>query len=134
MAVILLVEDDPMTQVLIKSILVENDHTVFVSPSGEHALATLQANNNFDILVTDVMMPGMDGRELISKITTDDNINEMPIILISGAIKSSEVWALLESGAAYFIPKPVKKDVILEYIALCLQDCKHIRAKQKETK
>jgi len=132
MARILLVEDDPMTQVLIKNLLLNAGHSVFVAPNGEHALQSLQSNNEFDILVTDVMMPGMDGRELISKIEADDTIDEMPIIIVSGVIKSSEVWELLESGATYFIPKPVKKDVLYDYIALCVKDCELLKAKKQK--
>ena len=129
MAIVLLVEDDPMTQILIKSLLTSVGHVVIVASSGEHALETLRSNNNFDLLITDVMMPGMDGRELIKCIIEDDSINDMPVIIISGIIKSSEVWSLLESGATYFIPKPIKKDVLYDYISLCLKDSELIKAK-----
>ena len=132
MAAILLVEDDPMTQILIKNLLTSEGHSVYVAPNGEHALQALKCNNDFEILVTDVMMPGMDGRELIKKINEDDNIKEMPIIIVSGIIKSSEVWGLLNSGATYFIPKPVKKDVLHDYISLCIKDCKLLRAKKEK--
>lgn len=130
MAIILLVEDDPMTQILIKSLLTSAGHTVFVAPNGEHALETLRSNNSFDILITDIIMPGMDGRELIQKINEDDTIDEMPIIIVSGVIKSSEVWHILEEGATYFIPKPIKKDVLYDYISLCIKDSEQIQAKK----
>ncbi len=132
MAEILLVEDDKMTQILMKSILISEGHKVFVSPTGEHALETLVSGNCFDILITDVMMPGMDGRELIKQVRCDDTINEMPIIIVSGAIKSSEVWSLLESGATYFIPKPVKSDVLHDCISMCIKDCENIKDKNQK--
>lgn len=127
---ILIAEDDPMNQLLLKNILTEAGHDIYISPSGDHALSTLKAFNTFDILVTDVMMPGLDGRELISKINQDKDIPTMPIIIISGVIKSSEVWGLLESGAAYFLPKPVKKDELLEYIAYCEKDSDTLKEKK----
>ena len=128
MSRILIVEDDPMNQLLIKNILTEAGHEIYISPSGDHALQTLRSFNYFDIIITDIMMPGLDGRELISRIRADNDILSTPIIIISGVIKSSEVWELLERGAAYFLPKPVKKDELLEYIALCEKDSEVLRA------
>ena len=132
MAVILLVEDDVVTQVLVKNLLTSEGHTVQIAHNGEDVLETLKSSNNMEIIVTDVMMPGMDGRELIKKINEDKTIQEMPINIMSRIIKSSEVWGLLDSGATYFIPKPVKQDVLRDYISLCIKDCELLRAKKEK--
>ena len=121
MAKILVVEDDVVTQKLVVAILEQQGHYAFVSPNGRHALETLQVNK-FDLMVTDVMMPELDGRALIEAVRNIPRLTGMPIIIISAVIKSSEVMDLLEQGATYFIAKPLEKEDLLEYVNLSLEE------------
>ena len=66
---VLVAEDDPTTQMLCHEMITELGHQCFVSPDGAHALAALATQaNSFDVLLTDYMMPEMDGIELILRL------------------------------------------------------------------
>ncbi len=119
-AKILLAEDDLVTQKLIAVILEKEGHTVFISPNGRHALESLQVNE-FDLLVTDVMMPELDGLGLVSALKKHPRMQKIPVIIISAVISASDVMEMLEEGAAYFIPKPISRKELLKYIESCLK-------------
>ncbi|MDD2237726.1 MAG: response regulator, partial [Kiritimatiellae bacterium] len=99
----------------------------FVSPNGRHALESLQVNQ-FDLLITDVMMPEIDGRTLISALRKYPRLVDMPVIIISAVIKASDVMELLEHGATYFVPKPFSRKGLLEYVDLSEEDIKRRQA------
>lgn len=126
---ILVVEDDVVTQKLAVAILEKAGHTAFVSPNGRHALEALQVNQ-FDILITDVMMPEIDGRTLISALRKYPRLVGMPVIIISAVIKAGDVMDLLEHGATYFIPKPFGRKELLEYVNLCQEEMARKPAKK----
>lgn len=118
---ILVAEDDPTTQKILLKFIEKMGHVAFVSPNGKHAYQALYAANNFDLLVTDMMMPEMDGRELIRLIKEDNSLNTMPIIIISAILSISDISDILELGATFFLSKPVKRNEFVEYIQRCLK-------------
>ncbi len=101
---ILIAEDDLPSAELLKKILTREGHAVDVSYNGSEAFNKLQ-NSRYDAIVTDWMMPEMDGIELIRK--TRETINPAPVIMIITALSSDEARThALKSGADYFIAKP----------------------------
>ena len=118
---ILIVEDDMITQKLLSRMLETQGYPTFVSPNGRHALEALQVNS-VDLIITDVMMPELDGRELISAIRKYSRLASIPVIIISAVIRASDVMELLKQGATYFIPKPLSKADVLEYVNLSLEE------------
>ncbi|NCD33964.1 MAG: response regulator [Spartobacteria bacterium] len=120
MAKILVAEDDVITQKLILAILEKDGHVAFISPNGRHALETLQVNP-FDLLITDVMMPELDGRSLIEAMHKHPRLKNIPVIIISAVIKASDVMDLLEHGATFFVPKPLHRADLLEYTNLAVE-------------
>lgn len=116
MARILIAEDDPITCRLLYKIIEKMGHTPFISPNGKHAWEALQANNFFNMLITDLMMPEMDGRELIRLMRNDSRFTKFPILLISAVIKISEIRDLLDRGASAFLGKPVDRNDLQENI------------------
>lgn len=120
MAKILVAEDDRISQMLIQRVLEELGHIVFVSPDGEHAWEALQANEGFQLLITDIVMPRMDGRELIKTVRNDPKFKRLPILIMSGVIRLQEVSHLLELGASLFQPKPLNVNELKDNIRKCL--------------
>ncbi len=125
---ILVVEDDVVTQKLVVAILEKEGYSAFVSPNGRHALEALQVNH-FDLMITDVMMPELDGRTLITALRKYPRLVDMPVIIISAVIKASDVMELLEHGATYFVPKPLSREDLLEYVNLSLEEIRRKQAK-----
>ncbi len=119
---VLVAEDDPTTQMLCHEMIVELGHQCFVSPDGAHALAALATQaNSFDVLLTDYMMPEMDGSELIRRTRELKHLQGLPIIIMSAVISTKEISHLLKSGATYFLPKPFSMDQLKEYLEYCLR-------------
>lgn len=121
MARILIAEDDRISQKLAVKIVEEMGHEAYVSPHGKHAYEALMASNNFDMLLTDIMMPEMDGRQLIQTLRGDQQFTDFPIIIMSAVVGVSEISNLLKLGATLFLAKPLDRKEIQEYITRCLQ-------------
>ncbi|MDJ0798176.1 MAG: HAMP domain-containing sensor histidine kinase [Calothrix sp. MO_167.B12] len=108
---ILVVDDSPDNVFLIKTILEEEGYDVTTAENGPTALARV-AESNFDLILLDVMMPGMDGYEVTKRIRENEDILFVPILLIT-AHDSPNVAHGLDLGADDFIRKPVTVDELL---------------------
>ncbi|SNR88903.1 Response regulator receiver domain-containing protein [Humidesulfovibrio mexicanus] len=120
MAKILIAEDDPISQRFVSAILERMGHSAMVSPNGRHAWEALSAENSFALLITDIMMPGMDGTTLIRTLRADERFKDLPVIVMSAFIGVSEISGLLAVGATWFMPKPVERSVLEEYVKRAL--------------
>lgn len=114
MAKILIAEDDTVSQKLAKKLVEKAGHSVFISPNGRHAFETLRSNPDFELLITDFVMPKMDGRELVIAIRNELKYNKLPIIIMSAYITVKEISDLLEKGATAFQAKPLNEKAFLE--------------------
>ncbi|WP_207260331.1 response regulator [Desulfovibrio sp. Huiquan2017] len=120
MAKILIAEDDRISQKLAVKIVEELGHTAFVSPNGKHAYESLMTNSGFDLLLTDIMMPEMDGRQLIQTLRGDQRFNNLPIIIMSAVVGLNDISNLLKLGATRFLAKPLERTELEDYITRCL--------------
>lgn len=120
MAKILIAEDDRISQKLALKLIEEMGHQGFVSPHGKHAYETLTASNNFDLLLTDIMMPEMDGQQLIQTLRRDKRFADLPIIIMSAVVGINDISNLLKLGATLFLAKPLDRDEMQDYLDRCL--------------
>lgn len=120
MVKVLIAEDDRISQKLAGKMVDALGHAAFVSPNGRHAYEALQAENDFEILITDIMMPEMDGRELIRKLRNSEQYAHLPIIIMSAVVGLNEISSLLKEGATLFLPKPLKIDDLKDYLHRCI--------------
>jgi two-component system, cell cycle sensor histidine kinase and response regulator CckA len=95
---ILLVEDDPAVRQLTERILTTAGYRVLLAVDGEHALAVARAHDTIDLLVTDVIMPGMNGQQLADRLT--EQRPGLPVIFMSaytsGVLTHTETVAFLD--------------------------------------
>lgn len=117
---ILIAEDDMISQKLAAKFVNDLGHISFVSPHGMHAYEALKAENNFDILITDIMMPEMDGKQLVQTLRGDSKFMDMPIIIMSAVVGIAEISNLLALGATYFISKPIDRSEFKDVLARCI--------------
>ena len=120
MAKILIAEDDRISQKLAVKIVEELGHTAFVSPHGKHAYEALTACNDFDILLTDIMMPEMDGQTLIQTLRGDQQFEDLPIIIMSAVVGMNDISNLLKLGATLFLAKPLDRKELQGYLSRCI--------------
>ncbi|PCJ57831.1 MAG: response regulator [Planctomycetota bacterium] len=109
---ILVVEDDDNLRYLLAEIITELGFKCDLANNGKIAFE-LNIKNKYDLIVTDMKMPVMDGKELILKIRSHEKGKPVPIIIISG---HTEIKDLLGLGVTYFLNKPFEESEIIEFI------------------
>jgi class 3 adenylate cyclase len=101
----LVVDDDPLNRRLLEKRLIREGHDVLVAADGKEAIATL-ATASCDVLLLDILMPDMDGFEVLERIKADPDLRHIPVIMISGLEDIESVVRCIEMGAEDFLPKP----------------------------
>lgn len=110
---ILIVDDDANTRALLCEILSLRSCQVLKAENGQQALEILH-REAVDLLITDRSMPGMDGLELLRKLS--DEKNPIPVIMIS-AFGEERLWAqAIAFGAKDYLLKPFRKEDVLKII------------------
>ena len=105
-AVILVVDDEPNNRLLLKVMLAPEGYTVVTAAAGEEALAMI-AQQPPDLVVLDVMMPGMDGYQVAARIKSEDATRHIPIIMLTALSDRNSMMHGLNAGAEEFLTKPV---------------------------
>ncbi len=113
---ILLAEDEPTTRNLLTRYLRNAGFEVWPVEDGEKALETLENGTPIDLVITDMRMPRVDGRELIRRIKEDPAHKDLPVIIVSGVIGFREVEDLVNLGMARFLSKPVNADKLRDCV------------------
>ena len=116
MARILLAEDERSTRAHVAGLARKLGHDVIQSSNGRRAWEFLEDNPDVALLITDMVMPEMDGLELIARLRADSRFEALPVLVISAYAGVREVARLLEEGASAFLPKPLDPTALSEYI------------------
>lgn len=114
---ILVVDDDPTPRLLIVRVLERSGYTCIECSNGRIALEVLRDNPSICGIITDMVMPQMDGRALIEAVMADEKLSRIPIIITSGAVSARSVKDLLIAGAERFVPKPINPVRLLGYVS-----------------
>ena len=118
--VVLAVDDDIINLKLLKSMLMKNSHVkeVVEAKNGSDAIGVLKARDDIDLILLDIIMPLMNGIEMLEIIKTDNNLRQLPIIILTtDETKKSEV---LKAGANGFLIKPIRNDDLLKKMAMVI--------------
>jgi signal transduction histidine kinase len=107
----LLVVDDQAFNIQILYQIFKADHEVFMATDGAQALA-LCAERNPDLILLDVVMPGMDGHEVCRQLKANPRTRDIPVIFVTGHNNPEEESLGLQLGAVDFISKPVNASVV----------------------
>ena len=106
--VILVVDDQPPNIELLEAYLVPQGYEIVKAANGEEALGKL-SGNQIDLILLDILMPGMDGFEVTRRVRQDNKYRLLPIILITALRESEDRVKGIEAGCDDFISKPVDK-------------------------
>lgn len=122
---ILVVEDSPTQALKLQYILKEDGYKVSVVSNGIKALEFIH-NCKPTLIISDVLMPELDGFELCRKIKNDEAFKELPVIILTSLNNPDDVIKGLESGATHFLMKPCNDTYLLSRIKYVLANM-HIR-------
>jgi len=110
---ILVVDDEESVRFILKHMLETGGYSVETANDGQEALETMKSSR-FDMLVTDINMPIMNGLELFNK--TRGEFPGLPVIFITAHGKDKIVIEAMKVGLADFIEKPFKMDYVLKTV------------------
>ena len=116
---ILAVDDDALNRTILEELLSE-DHDLTLASSGEEALKKA-AETNPDLVLLDIMMPGLDGYEVCRRLRADPVLRYCKIILVSAKAMVSERLKGYEVGADDYVTKPFDHDELLAKVKVFLR-------------
>jgi CheY-like chemotaxis protein len=119
---VLVVDDDHRNLFAMRALLERTKAAVKTAESGPDAFVALERTPDIDIVLMDIMMPVMDGYEVIRAIRRKDQFKSLPIIAVTGKVVSGERQRCLDAGANDYVPKPVNTAELLSAIRPWLPD------------
>ena len=113
---VMIVEDSPTQALKLQMILEERGYQVIHGDNGQEALDLIDLNNLPDIIISDIVMPVMDGYTFCSTIKANPETVEIPVILLTHLSDPEDVIKGLQAGADNFISKPYSEEFLFERI------------------
>jgi EAL domain-containing protein (putative c-di-GMP-specific phosphodiesterase class I)/DNA-binding response OmpR family regulator len=121
---ILVADDEPDLRELLRINLEAQGHEVLMASDGTEALALATARRP-DLIVLDIMMPGLDGLEVLRALRQDPANADLPVVLLSARGSDNEIFEGWSSGANYYITKPFELDELLDFIEQARVQSRH---------
>ena len=115
-ASILAIEDNPDNRQLVTWILEDEGYRVTCAASAEEGIQRL-LETPFDMILMDISLPGMDGKQATGRIREMGRFRHLPIIALTAHAIKGEHEAIMASGVTDLITKPLDEDLLLERIA-----------------
>ena len=109
---ILVVDDDETVTKTIRPVLIANGFSVLSASSGEDGLRIAREQKP-DLILLDVILPGIKGREICKRLKADSGTKHIPVVFLTAKNSEDDVQAELEAGAAAHLTKPVNYQALL---------------------
>ncbi len=123
----ILAVEDSITQALrLEKILAQNGFSVTVQHDGAAALAWLETQKP-DMIISDIIMPKMNGYDLCRKIKTRPHLNQIPVVLLTSLSDTEDVFNALSCGADSFVTKPYSENILIDRLRTIIQNTEHRR-------
>lgn len=112
---VLVVDDDPTTVEMLSMVLTLEGYEVTGVDRGPEALERIGSQRP-DVVVLDIMMPGMSGLEVVRRLRTDPRISGTKVLVLSARARDVDVWSGWMAGADAYVTKPMDVAVLVEEI------------------
>ncbi len=127
---ILVVDDNASNRDLLSRRLQRQGHTVLQAEDGTAALAMV-AKESLDLVLLDLMMPGISGYEVLARLKADPKHRDLPVIMISALNELDSIVRCIEAGADDYLAKPFDPTLLRARVGSSL-DKKHLRDRERE--
>ncbi|MFN4265666.1 MAG: two-component system response regulator [Aquabacterium sp.] len=114
---ILIVDDEPMNLILLEGLLEDYFQVQAVETAQEALDACRAAPDEIDMIVSDVMMPGMSGYELCQALRSDAAMANIPVLLVSSLDDEAAISEGLQAGAADLLHKPYSPELMIKRVS-----------------
>lgn len=117
---VLIVDDDVRNIFALTSLLEHNGMQVLFAEEGNAALTMLQNHPDVQLILMDIMMPGMDGYQTMQAIKQQEPLTNIPIIALTAKAMKGDRDRCIEAGASDYIMKPVDNEQLLSLLRVWL--------------
>jgi two-component system, cell cycle response regulator len=117
---ILVVDDNRLNRIKLAHSLGQQGHTVSMAENGRQTLEMLHTQP-FDLVLLDILMPEMDGYQVLEEMKKDGSLREIPVIVISAVDEMESVVRCIENGAEDYLPKPFDPVLLKARTGACLE-------------
>jgi len=115
MAKILIIDDEPEIITLTRMMLQKAGYDVIEAESGKEGLEILK-KEKIDLVLLDVVMPGMNGWEVCRKIKADENLRQIPVVMFTVYNSREDIIRSRECGADTYLSKPFDREELLDVV------------------
>jgi adenylate cyclase len=129
---LLVVDDNEINRDLLSRYLARLGHTVQAAPDGRKALEMVNSGT-FDLVLLDIMMPELNGYQVLQHLKNSSNWRDLPVIMISALDEMDSVVRCIELGAADYLSKPFNPVLLRARVGACLEK-KRLQDLEKEQK
>ena len=127
---ILVVDDEAENRNLLTRVLSQEGYQYVTASNGLEALQLIK-QRDFDVILLDVMMPEMDGSQLLGHLKADAALKHIPVIIVSGFTDLERTAQCIKMGAEDYLPKPFNSTLLLARVTSCLEK-KRLRDKEQQ--
>ncbi len=118
---ILIVDDESVNRMILKAFLKDNGYKISEAESGEKTMQFFEGIQDIDLVLLDIMMPGMSGYEVCEKLRKKHPLHELPILFTTAKGRTDDILSAFEVGGNDFVDKPVDRKELNARISLHLQ-------------
>lgn len=113
---VLVVDDEPINRRILVSLLMADKFRVTEAEDGPTALGLIEMHSNIDIVLLDIMMPGMSGYDVCRKIRETQSVHELPVIMLTAKNQKEDLVHGFESGANDYLVKPISRPELMSRV------------------
>lgn len=118
---VLVCDDEPVVRMLVRATLDHDAYSVVAARNGDEALA-LTHREHPDLILLDLAMPGLSGRDVLAALRDDPATAATPVIILTGRTHATDRRALLRAGADHYLTKPFSPHQLASVVAQLTSD------------
>ena len=113
---ILLVDDEPIAAKVVTKFLNKNNYEVIQANNGKSAIEELKKSSSINMIISDIVMPEMDGFQLLKYVKSNNNLKKIPVLITSSSDDKDSVVKCIQLGAKDYMLKPINPQLLLKKI------------------
>ena len=118
---VLIVDDEEVIRKLLRIHLVKWGYEVKEAVDGTQAIEQI-GKDNFDLLICDILMPNMDGWQVLKEVKSNPKTKDMPVIVLTAKNEDNDMFKGYDLGASYYMTKPFTKAQLLYGLRLMFEE------------